>query len=67
VIDCNPDGSDNPYTRTAPFQEGNVLLMNVAKYHYAVNDSDVPRIHVVARGLLRIPPLRVPELAFWSV
>lgn len=59
VIDCNADGSDNPYTRTVPFREGSVFLLNVAKYHYVVNDSDVPRIHVVARGSLRQPVLEL--------
>jgi pyruvate-formate lyase-activating enzyme len=63
VIDCNPDGSDNPYTRTAPFRAGSVLLLNVAKHHYVVNESDVPRIHVVARGALRLPATRVLALA----
>jgi MoaA/NifB/PqqE/SkfB family radical SAM enzyme len=63
VIDCKPDGGDNPYTRTVPFRDGNVLLMNVAKYHYAVNDSNVPRIHVVARGSLRVPTLQMLALA----
>lgn len=57
VIDCNPDGADNPYTRTVPFRAGSVFLLNVAKYHYVVNDSAVPRVHVVARGSLRIPVL----------
>jgi hypothetical protein len=63
VIDCNPDGSDNPHTRTAPFRDGSVLLMNVAKYHYVVNDSKVPRIHLIARGALRLPATRVLALA----
>jgi len=59
VIESNPDGSDNPYTRTVPFRDGSAFLMNVAKYHYVVNDSAVPRIHVVARGALRIPVLEL--------
>jgi len=59
VIDANPDGSDHPYTRTVPFRDGSAFLMNVAKYHYVVNDSAVPRIHVVARGALRIPVLEL--------
>ncbi len=63
VIDCNADGSDNPYTRTVPFREGNVFALNVAKYHYVVNDSAVPRIHVVARGSLRLPVLDLLALA----
>lgn len=63
VIDCNADGSDNPYTHTAPFGDGSALLMNVAKYHYVVNDSTVPRIHVIARGSVRIPALRLLALA----
>ncbi len=63
VIDCNADGSDNPYTRTVPFREGKVFALNVAKYHYVVNDSAVPRIHVVARGSLRLPVLELLALA----
>lgn len=63
TIDCNTDGSDHPYTRRAPFRDGTGLLMNVAKYHYAVNDSPQPRIHIVSRGALRIPPTRVLALA----
>jgi hypothetical protein len=63
TIDCNPDGSDHPYTRRAPFRDGSVLLMNVAKYHQAMNDSPVPRIHVVSRGSLRVPATRVLALA----
>jgi len=63
TIDCNPDGSDHPYTRRAPFRDGTALLMNVAKYHYVVNDSPEPRIHVVSRGSLRLPAPHVLELA----
>jgi hypothetical protein len=63
TIDCNPDGSDHAYTRRAPFRDGSVLLMNVAKYHYAVNDAPVPRIHVVSRGAFRMPVTRVLALA----
>jgi uncharacterized Fe-S cluster-containing radical SAM superfamily protein len=63
VIDSNPDGSDNPYTRTVPFYDGSAFLMNVAKYHYAVNNSTVPRIHVIARGSLRVPVPRILALA----
>jgi pyruvate-formate lyase-activating enzyme len=63
VIDCNADGSDNAYTRTVPFRDGSAFLLNVAKYHYVVNDSDEPRIHVVARGSLRQPVLDLLALA----
>ncbi len=63
VIDANPDGSDNAYTRVAPFRPGSALVLNVAKYHYVVNDSDEPRIHVVARGSLKTPATRLLELA----
>ncbi len=63
VIDCNPDGSHNAYTHTAPFRDGSVLVMNVAKYHYVVNDSGTPRIHVIARGALRINATQVRALA----
>ncbi len=59
VIDSNPDGSDNPYTRTVPFRPGSAFVLNVAKYHYVVNDSAEPRIHVVARGSLRLPVLEL--------
>lgn len=62
-IDCNADGSHHAYTRTAPFRAGSGLLMNVAKYHYAVNDADEPRIHIVSRGALRMAPTRVLALA----
>lgn len=63
VIDCAADGADTPYTRVAPFRPGTALLMNVAKPHYVVNDSPQPRIHVVARGSLRIPAPRLLALA----
>lgn len=63
VIDCNADGSDNPYTHTVPFRPGSAFMLNVAKYHYVINDSDVPRIHVIARGSLRQSVLEVLALA----
>ncbi len=63
TIDCNADGSDNPYTRRAPFQPGKALMLNVAKHHYVVNDSSEPRIHIVSRGSLRIPASRILALA----
>lgn len=63
VIDCNADGSDNSYTRTVPFRPGSAFMLNVAKYHYVINDSEVPRIHVIARGSLRQSVLEVLALA----
>ena len=63
TIDCNADGSDHAYTQRAPFRDGTGLLMNVAKFHYAVNDSPQPRIHIVSRGSLRMAPARVLALA----
>jgi pyruvate-formate lyase-activating enzyme len=63
VIDCALDGGDTPSTRIAPFRPGTGLVLNVAKPHYVVNDSAEPRIHVVARGSLRLPARRVLALA----
>lgn len=63
TIDCNPDGSDHAYTRRAPFRDGTVLLMNVAKYHSVVNDSPEPRVHVISRGSLRMAAPDILSLA----
>ena len=63
VIDAEPDGRAGPFTRTIPFRPGVGMVVNVARQHYLVNDSDEVRIHVVARGPLRWPTARVLELA----
>ena len=55
VIDCEPDGRAGPFTRTVPFRPGTGMVVNVARTHYLVNASDVPRIHIVARGPTRGP------------
>src|SRR5690606_17090047 len=44
----NPDGSSNDHTVKLPFKnDGSVLLFNNAKYHRVINNSDVPRIHII--------------------
>ena len=63
VIDTELDGRDGPFTRRIPFRAGSAMMVNVARDHYVVNRSDVPRIHVVARGPLTWPVTRVLERA----
>ena len=51
----NPDGSSNDHTVKLPFKnDGSVLLFNNAKYHRVINNSDVPRIHIIFHGPVRI-------------
>jgi len=63
VIDTEDDGRPGPFTRTVPMRPGTCAVVNVARTHYVANDSDVPRVHVVARGPLRWPAARVLGLA----
>ncbi|MBP6829596.1 MAG: aspartyl/asparaginyl beta-hydroxylase domain-containing protein [Deltaproteobacteria bacterium] len=63
VIDTEPDGRAGPFTRTVPLRPGVGMVVNVARPHYLVNDSDTVRIHVVARGPVRWPAARVLGLA----
>ena len=63
VIDCEPDGRPGPFTRPVPLQPGVGMIVNVARSHYVVNNSDVPRIHIVARGPTRGPAARLLSLA----
>lgn len=63
VIETEPDGAPGPFTRHLPFRAGVAMIVNVARPHYLVNDSDVPRIHVVARGPVRWSAARVLGLA----
>ena len=63
VIDTELDGRDGPFTRRIPFRAGSVMMVNVARDHYVVNRSDVPRVHVVARGPLTWPVTRVLDRA----
>jgi hypothetical protein len=63
VIECAPDGRAGPFTRTVPLRPGAGMVVNVARDHYLVNDSDTLRIHVVARGPMRWPAARVLQLA----
>ena len=63
VIDTEHDGRDGPFTRRIPFRAGTAMMVNVARDHYVVNRSDVPRVHVVARGPLTWPVTRVLDRA----
>ena len=63
VIECEPDGREGPFTRRVPLRAGVGMVVNVARHHYLVNDSDALRIHVVARGPVRWPAPRVLRLA----
>jgi len=63
VIDTEEDGRPGPFTCTLPLRPGAGLIVNVARPHYVANNSDVARIHIVARGPLRWPAARVLQLA----
>ena len=63
VIDTERDGRDGPFTRRIPFRAGTAMMVNVARDHYVVNRSAVPRVHVVARGPLTWPVTRVLDRA----
>lgn len=63
VIDTEPDGSAGPFTRRVPFEPGVGRVVNVARHHYVANGSEVPRVHIVARGPVRWPASRVLQLA----
>lgn len=63
VIDAEPDGRPGPFTRAVPLRAGVGMVVNVARPHYVANDSDTPRIHVVARGPTRWPAARLLSLA----
>ena len=62
-VETNPDGSPNQFTRRAPFTDGSVLLMNVARFHWVDNRSNVRRIHLNARGPLKIAPEKLLDMA----
>ena len=58
--DARPDGTHTKYTVQVPFADsGSVMLFNNAKYHHLVNDSAVPRIHIIFHGPLRYPASRI--------
>lgn len=63
VVDTRPDGSRGPFTSTVPFTPGSAMLVNVARNHYVTNRSLILRIHIVARGPLRMRPETVLERA----
>src|SRR5262249_17622552 len=52
--DTRPDGTSTPYTVEVPFADsGTVMLFNNSKYHRLVNESAVPRMHMIFHGPLR--------------
>lgn len=63
AIDLEPDGRAGPFTRAIPFRPGVGMIVNVARQHHLINDSDTLRIHVVARGPVRWSAARVLQLA----
>lgn len=63
TIDANPDGTANEYTRSIPMRDGSAFIVNVAKYHYVVNNSSTPRIHIIVHGPLRYSDLEIIEKA----
>ena len=52
--ELNPDGSMNRFSETLPISAGDLMIVNVARYHRVVNNSNVPRIHLIINGPLRI-------------
>lgn len=60
----NADGSENPYTVKIPFKDsGSVILFNNAKYHKVVNNSSIPRIHIIFHGPIRFTDNELISLA----
>ena len=60
----NADGTSNPYTVKLPFKDtGSVLLYNNAKYHRVINNSNVPRIHMIFHGPTRFNDELILKLA----
>jgi len=53
VIECNPDGSWNPHTKVLPFMPGDLMILNIAKFHFLHNNSDLNRIHIIFTGPIR--------------
>ena len=63
MVDCNWDGSHHPYTVQLPFKAGDIMIVNIAKFHYVVNNSKLPRIHIILEGPLRFTPNQLLVLA----
>lgn len=60
----NPDGTENPFSVKLPFKDsGSVLLFNNAKYHKVVNNSDIPRIHIIFHGPIKVSDEQLIKLA----
>lgn len=53
-IDTDSNGQHRRFTRPIPVRDGQIFLLNNAKYHYVENNSDTPRIHIIAHGPIRI-------------
>ena len=62
-MDMSPDGSRNEYTHPVPFEAGDIQLLNISKYHFVENNSDVPRIHVIISGPIRFTSQELTQLA----
>jgi len=62
-IDSNSDGSHNSYTKMIPFKAGNLFMVNVAKYHYVENNSNIPRLHIIVHGPLNLDDKELLQLA----
>lgn len=54
LMETNPDGSLNSFSKKVPFVDGSVMLVNVAKYHFVENKSDIPRVHMIVHGPLKM-------------
>lgn len=52
-LDTHLDGKHHAYSRLLPFEPGDLMLLNIAKYHYVENRSATPRIHLIVHGPIR--------------
>ncbi len=62
-VDLNPDGSRNSYSQCIPVVGGTAFLFNSSNFHSVKNDSDQPRIHIIAHGPLRFSQEELIALA----
>lgn len=62
-VDLNPDGSKNSYSQAMPIEGGTAFLFNSANFHSVKNESDQPRIHIIAHGPLKFSQEELIHLA----
>lgn len=62
-VDLNPDGSPNAYSQKIPISGGMAFLFNSANYHAVKNNSDQPRVHLIAHGPLNFTQEELISLA----